>query len=425
MQRSKNEFQLKCIIILQDSYLFVSFPSFLKNIIVRAIFYYIETQIAQIFKILFKFIFQTFALSLNKYDHHVIAEADSLKLPSIGIFDSNSNPFLHASYSAPGNDESIMTQTFYLRLIFRALRFGHQLFILKWLKRRGRFVDQFFKLFYNRIYRVRIHQYKLSKLKDAYYFTNYLNNYDNNDIINNINYNNKSQLELLKKSSIKTFFSEKPSNDSMRLMNNTDLAITNFVINYFARRKLFQFLYKQLRSNNFSPLFHFNLMDMTTVNIEILYPTNYIRNTALYPYTSLLNAFPASFKDYDHDATNNEWYGKAHFNTILRNEYSDFTIDNTSKMKFIHSYCRTNFFLYNARMDRFGWRKKARTTKKIVYRFLNFLEFKKQFRMDKIAEYRALVVNKHILKPAEYMYRKHRINFLNVEEELDNGDVLL
>jgi hypothetical protein len=145
----------------------------------------------------------------------------------------------------------------------------------------------------------------------------------------------------------------------------------------------------------------------------------------LYPYTSLLNAFPASFKDYDHDATNNEWYGKAHFNTILRNEYSNFVIDDTAKMRFIHSYCRTNFFLYNARMDRFGWRKKSQTTKKIVYRFLNFLEFKKQFRIDKIAEYRALVVNKHVLKPAEYMYRKHRINFLNVEEELDNEGILL
>jgi ribosomal protein S2 len=355
----------------------------------------------------------SFALSLNRYDHHVIIEADSLRLPSIGIFDSNSNPFLHASYSVPGNDESIITQTFYLRLVFRALRFGHQLFILKWLKRRGRFADYFFKVFHHRIYKSSKHYHKLEKLKNAYYFTNYLNSVDEVSIGNN------KYLLSLRNDRDEPFFAEELGQKRLVVpMNNSELAISNFIMNYFIRRKLFQFLYKQLEINSVSPLFHFNLMNMTSAVSEILYPTSHLKNSALYPYSNLLNAFPASFGDYDHIASKNEWFGKPYFNEILQTQYFGFNIDEPKKLKFIRDYCFSNYFLYNARMDRFGWRKKSKTTKKIVYRFLNFLEFKKQFNISKIAEYRSLVTSRHILKPAEFMYRKHRINFLNIELDL-------
>ncbi len=63
-------------------------------------------------------------------DQLVLREAKRLKIPTVGICDSNADPDL-VSYPIPGNDDAVKSLTFFINKIGEALEEGKKLYALK------------------------------------------------------------------------------------------------------------------------------------------------------------------------------------------------------------------------------------------------------------------------------------------------------
>jgi ribosomal protein S2 len=369
-----------------------------------------------------------FALALTKYDHHIVTESDALKLPSIAIFDSNSNPFSHSSYMVPGNDESVMVQTFYLRLVFRAIRFGHQLFILKWLKKRGHFFDRFIKVFHNRIYKVSRHSYRFEPIRRAFYYSNFFSKKDlENEIFQNDNGIQLGEMEFLSN------YSKTNSEEDKRFLDTKELAVSKFLLNYYSRRKLYLFLFKRIHAKAYSPVFHYNMFLMTNTFSEIFYPSGYLDKSSLVPSITLFNACLEKTDNNTNYVNMNQdsflfqkWIGvsRSSRNQFLQKTLNQYKLSALDKLFFVKKFCFSNFYLFNSRLDRFGWLKRSKLAKFMVHRFLTYMGVRKKMKLEKLAQYKSILVSRYILKPALYMYRTKRMsNHLDIEMKLPNINI--
>jgi ribosomal protein S2 len=76
--------------------------------------------------------FPSFAAAFSSYDHHILWESNLLNLPSLGIFDSDTNSSGHSFYAVPGNDDSFGSRFLYYNLLFSSIRNGFQRHVLLW-----------------------------------------------------------------------------------------------------------------------------------------------------------------------------------------------------------------------------------------------------------------------------------------------------
>jgi small subunit ribosomal protein S2 len=91
----------------------------------------------------------SFTFGFTSNDHHILWESNLLNLPSIGVFDSNTNPMGHAFYPVPGNDDSFSALHLYYQLTFRALGDGLNRYLFKWGATKKFKVKRLVNRFYN------------------------------------------------------------------------------------------------------------------------------------------------------------------------------------------------------------------------------------------------------------------------------------
>jgi len=60
----------------------------------------------------------SYAYAVRRYDHHLAAEANILNIPSMTVYDSDTNPLATAFYPVSANDETLTSRLLFARLFF-------------------------------------------------------------------------------------------------------------------------------------------------------------------------------------------------------------------------------------------------------------------------------------------------------------------
>jgi ribosomal protein S2 len=97
----------------------------------------------------------SYAYAVRRYDHHLTAEANILNIPSMTVYDSDTNPLATAFYPVSANDETLTSRLLFTRLFFRSIHDGHQKFLTGWVRRRSFFLTGLFTAFHRLYYRYR------------------------------------------------------------------------------------------------------------------------------------------------------------------------------------------------------------------------------------------------------------------------------
>jgi ribosomal protein S2 len=235
--------------------------------------------------------FPSFAIAFSNYDHHILWESNLLNLPSMGIFDSNTNSSGHSFYAVPGNDDSFGARFFYYNLVFKALKTGFQRHVLFW----GMKKNTKFKKIFNFLSKYLLSKQNLFKknffLSD---FSNFFTNYYTKLISSSKNFNQKlylstkfnslilNYLKPLKKKLFSLvydknyyksfFFVEKIQNTSIETINHPsliDLILAFKKFNFIATFNVFNFFVAK------SYKFRFKLLKFVSGNF---YLKNYLLN---------------------------------------------------------------------------------------------------------------------------------------------------
>jgi len=345
----------------------------------------------------------SFALAFTSYDHHILREADILNLPSLGIFDSDTNPIGHAFYAAPGNDDSFFAKLFYTRLFFRALHTGHRVFLLGWLRRKTAFLKRTVKSF----------RYFFYRKSNFFEFYDYLSNFYWSNFITTLDQDHQRAKKHLRADAVVNYRSAVAK---AREFLSAHARVTTLVgFNYrrllftglFFKSKFYQFLSKF--ADGKSPIFFRGLVEENTDLLQIFNPHASMGASGYEFYHAFANKTVSSTTPPPSLRSLDFIFDDAQCPVSPYNSPKQFTL-----MPIYHKLNSWKFMCFDFswlsyRIDNTLLAGTTAMLRKTRIKFLNYLTSREIFTDSLYVTYRTLLLRRISFRPKKFLYVKRTL----------------